>query len=318
MKNNWFRPAFVAKVLLGYFVIMLILVGTINIYRFNYEKSTVLGLKSVKKVPKKLKAKLKRVKRNLTPTPTHPISPTALPSITINNQPPQTGYQRQYVQSDVGIFLVDIVGADLNSTRVVIDTASDGNCGDNCPVMTLSDYVGRSGAFAAINGPYFCPSSYPNCAGKTNSFDTLLMNKNKVYFNSDNNIYSNVPAVIFSGNSARWVSRSLEWGRDTNVDSVIAGQPLLLAENNIIFGGDDDPKKGSRGSRSFIATKGSAVYIGVVKKATVAEVAHVLKVMGLNYALNLDSGGSVALWHEGRYIAGPGRQIPFGILFVKK
>jgi hypothetical protein len=235
-----------------------------------------------------------------------------------NNTPPGAGYSRQSVNSEVGTFLVDIVAADLNNVRVVVDTASDGTCGNDCPVEALGTYAARSGAFAGINGPYFCPASYPGCAGKTNSFDTLLMNKNKTYFNSDNNVYSTVPAVIFSGSSARFVGQSLEWGRDTGVDSVIASQPMLLSGGNVVYGGDDEVKRAGKGSRSFIGTKGSAVYIGVVHNANVAEVARVLKAMGLEYALNLDSGGSTALWSGGRYVVGPGRSTPFGILFVNK
>lgn len=239
-------------------------------------------------------------------------------NVPANNTPPGAGYSRQSVNSEVGSFLVDIVAADLNSTRVVVDTASDGSCGNDCPVDALGNFAARSGAFAGINGPYFCPASYPGCAGKTNSFDTLLMNKNKTYFNSDNNVYSTVPAVIFSGSSGRFVGQSLEWGRDTGVDSVIASQPMLLSGGNVIYGGDDEVKRAGKGSRSFIGTKGSTAYIGVVHNANVAEVARVLKAMGLEYALNLDSGGSTALWSGGRYIVGPGRSTPFGILFVNK
>lgn len=231
---------------------------------------------------------------------------------------PSSGYRRQSVTTEFGTYLVDVIAADLNSTRVQVETASAGDCADNCPVDSLASFVAKSGGFAGINGPYFCPAEYPSCAGKTNSFDTLLMNKNKVYFNSDNNVYSNVPAVIFSGNSARFVSRSSEWGRDTGVDAVIAAQPLLLMNGEVKFTGDGDPKKGSVGSRSFIASKDSTVYIGVVRGATVAEVAYVLKEMGLQHALNLDSGGSTALHADGRYIAGPGRNTPFGIVLVRK
>lgn len=231
---------------------------------------------------------------------------------------PNSGYQRQQVSTDFGTYLVDVIAADLNSTRVQVETASESTCTDNCPVASLGDFVSRSGGYAGINGPYFCPAEYPSCVGKTNSFDTLLMNKNKVYFNSDNNVYSTVPAVIFSGNSARFVGTSQEWGRDTGVDAVIAAQPLLLSSGEVRFGGDGDPKKGSRGSRSFIGTKGSTVYIGVVRGATVAEVAHVLKAMGLEHALNLDSGGSTALYNGGKYLAGPGRSTPFGIVLVRK
>ncbi len=243
----------------------------------------------------------------------------AIPTnVATSNKAPGTGYSRQKVTSDVGEFLVDIIAADLNSTRIIADTTSDSTCGDNCPVMALADYASRSGAYAAINGPYFCPAEYPSCSGKTNSFDTLLMNKNKVYFNSDNNIYSSVPAVIFSGGSARFVRASSEWGRDTSPDSVIAGQPLLLFNGEIMFGGNDVAKQSSKGSRSFIGSAGSTVYIGIVHNASVAEVAHVLKTLGLANAINLDSGGSTAFISNGHYIAGPGRNLPIGILFVRK
>ncbi len=238
-------------------------------------------------------------------------------NVAANNTPPGAGYRRQKVSADIGEYLVDIISADLSSTRVIVDTASDGDCADNCPVLSLAEYAARSGGFAGINGPYFCPAAYPSCAGKTNSFDTLIMNKAKHYFNSDNNVYSSVPAVIFSGNSARFVGQSSQWGRDTGVDSVIAGQPMLLSGGNIVFGGDGEPKRGSKGPRSFIGARGSTVYIGVVHNATVAEVAHVLKALGMENALNLDSGASTGLWNGG-YIIPQGRATPFGIILQRK
>lgn len=238
-------------------------------------------------------------------------------NIVSSNSPPGSGYQRQRVGVLESSFVVDVVAADLSSTRIIVDTASDSDCRDNCPVLSLSDYISRNGAWAGINGSYFCPASYPTCAGRANAFDTLLMNKNKVYFNSENNVYSNVPAAIFLPGSIRFVGRSLEWGRDTGADGVLANQPLLVSGGNIVFGGDGDPKKGSRGTRSFVGSKGNIAYIGVVHNVTVAEMAHVLAALGLENALNLDSGGSTALW-AGGYKAGPGRNIPNAILFVSK
>lgn len=235
----------------------------------------------------------------------------------VSNQPPGSGFSSQQVSSEVGNFLVSMVAGDLSTTRVIVDTASEGTCANDCPVLSLGDYVSRNGAYAGINGSYFCPASYPSCAGKTNSFDTLLMNKNKVYFNSDNNKFSTVPAVIFGSGWVRFVGQSVEWGRDTGIDSMIANQPLLLMGNNVMFTGDGDPKKGSKGARSFVANKGNTVYIGVVYNATVAEGAYALKALGMENALNLDSGGSTALWNGG-YKVGPGRNIPNAILFVRK
>jgi hypothetical protein len=238
-------------------------------------------------------------------------------SITQSNTPPGSGFSVQSVSTDNGSFTVYIVAADLNSTKVIVDTASDGDCGNNCPVMPLSDYVSRSGAFAGINGSYFCPAEYPSCAGKTGSFDLLVMNKNKTYFNSANNVYSTNPAVILSGGSARFVGQALEWGRDTGVDAVLSNYPLLISGGNVVYGGGGDAKFAQVGPRGFIANKGSTVYIGDVLNATMTDNAKVLKALGMDNAMNLDEGGSTALW-SGGYKLGPGRNIPNAILFVHK
>jgi hypothetical protein len=242
------------------------------------------------------------------------VIPANVPS---TNAPPGGGYSRQSVSSDAGTFLVDIVAADLGGTHVYVDTASGGTCTGDCPVLSLADYVARTGAYAGVNGSYFCPADYPSCAGKKNSFDTLLMNKNKVYFNSDNNKYSTVPAVIFGNGFVRFVGQTLDWGRDTSIDSMIAMQPLLVSGGGVVFGGNSDAKEGAAGSRSFVGNKGNTVYIGVVHNATVAQSARVLKALGMDNALNLDDGGSAALWMGG-YKVGPGRSLPNVVLFVKK
>jgi len=256
------------------------------------------------------------------PTPkstTAPVvsSPTPKP-VVINNSPPGAGYSYQYVNVDGKSFPVAIVAADLNSTRVIVDTASDSDCRNDCPVLSLGDYAARNGAYAGINGSYFCPADYAFCADKKNSFDTLLMNKNKTYFNSDNNVYSTVPAAIFSPGSARFVGQSLEWGRDTSVDAVLANYPLLVAGGNINFTeAPNEPKFGGAAPRTFIAAKGNMVYIGIVYQASMGESAKVLKALGMDGALNLDQGGSTTLW-SGGYKAGPGRGIPNAILFVQR
>ena len=143
------------------------------------------------------------------------------------------------------------------------------------------------------------------------------MNKNKTYFNSDNNVYSNNPAVVFGGGYIRFLTAASQWGRDTGIDGMLSNYPLLVFNSNVAFGGDDDPKKGSKGNRSFVANKGNTVYIGVVHSATVAESARALKALGMENALNLDDGGSTALW-SGGYKVGPGRDLPNVILFVGK
>ena len=235
-----------------------------------------------------------------------------------NNIPPGAGFSSQNVSLDGQSFKVSLAAADLNSTRVIIDTASDSDCAKDCPTLSLGDYVGRNGAWAGINGSYFCPADYASCTDKKNSFDTLLMNKNKYYFNSANNVYSTVPAAIFSAGFSRFVSQSSEWGRDTGVDAVIANYPLLIRANNINFTENpNEPKFGGKAARTFISVKGSTVYIGIVYGASMGDSAKVLHALGMDEALNLDQGGSTALWYGG-YKAGPGRGIPNAILFINR
>lgn len=248
---------------------------------------------------------------------TQSAASTTQATATPNNTPPGNGYSFQAVKTDAGTFNVAIIAADLNSTKVIMDTASDSDCSNNCPVMALGDYVARSGAYAGINGPFFCPADYPSCAGKTNSFDTLLMNKNKYYFNSDNNKYSTVPLVYFSGNSMGVRGQTLDWGRDTGVDAVVANFPLYLSGGNNMFGGSNDPKINNKGTRTFVANKGSFAYIGIIYSASSADAASVLKTLGFENALGLDQGGSTALWFNG-YKAGPGRNLPSVLLFIRK
>ncbi len=240
--------------------------------------------------------------------------PTQLP---VSNSPPGSGFSQQVVTIDSGSFVVSIVSADLKTSKLIVDTASEHDCGNNCPVNSLDFYARRSGAFAGVNGPYFCPDTYPTCADKKNSFDTLLMNKNKVYFNSDNNVYSTNPVAIFS-TSSRFEEKGQAWGRDTSVDSVIMGRPLLVFNNSVWFNGNSDSKETSKGNRAFVGATDGTVYIGIVHSATVAQVAQVLAKLGIRNAINLDSGGSAAMWVNGKYIIGPGRNLPFGVLLVKR
>ncbi len=238
-------------------------------------------------------------------------------SLTLASEPPGSGYRRQKVNVGGSEYVVDIATGDLSNTRVIVDTASKESCANDCPVLPLADYAARNGAWAAINGSYFCPASYPSCVGKTNSFDLLVMNKDKTYFNSDNNVYSTNPAVIFQGSSVRFVGKVQEWGRDTGIDSMISNYPLLLMNKDIQFGGNDDAKMSSGSNRAFVAAKGNTVYIGVIHGASVVGAAKILQAMGMEHAINMDSGGSTAMW-AGGYKVGPGRNIPNAILFVRK
>jgi exopolysaccharide biosynthesis protein len=217
--------------------------------------------------------------------------------------------------------MVSIISENASSVKMITDTGNDSDCGNDCSILPLSTYVTRNGGFAGINGTYFCPTDYPSCSGKFNTFNTLVFNSRlKKYFNSDQNVYSEVPMVVQNSDSSfRFMSKSLEWGRDTGIIGGIANHPLLVSGGKSVVdeGSLDDKSRTAKMNRGFIANKGGQIFIGVVHGATVGDSSIVLSALGIDNAINLDGGGSSALYLNGNYIVGPGRDLPNAIVLVK-
>ena len=62
---------------------------------------------------------------------------------------------------------------------------------------------------------------------------------------------------------------------------------------------------------------GTYIYLVVVTNATVTDTAYVMQALGARDALNLDGGGTAALWIGGGYKVGPGRLLPNAIVLTK-
>lgn len=228
-----------------------------------------------------------------------------------SNSLPGSGYSRQKVSTARGEFVIAMVVAP--GARVVVETASEGDCTDNCPTKSLAEHIASSGGFAGINGAYFCPPDYPRCQGKVNSFDTLAVNgRTKAVLNRANNVYSTVPLVAAYGTSLSFYDQTVQWGVDGSSTGALANHPRLVRDGSIATGDE-----GSRGTRGFIGTKDGVVVIGHVFAASLVDTAEVLKTLGLQQALNLDGGGSSALWSDGSYRVGPGRSLPTAIVLVR-
>lgn len=224
------------------------------------------------------------------------------------------GLNRQSVQIDSGSFTVTFISADLSSTRILTDSVSENDCVDTtCPTKPLADYVSSNGGFAGINGSYFCPPDYAQCADKPGSFGTLLFNSRlSKYINSDNNKFSTVPMFVqTSDHGTRFMGQTVEWGRDTGIIGGIANYPLLVSG-----GQPATSDETGGGGRNFIGVKNGRVYIGRVNGANLSQAAKVLSTLGMENALNLDTGGSTALYYNGSYVFGPGRLLPNAVILA--
>ena len=228
-----------------------------------------------------------------------------------SNTAPSSGYSRQKVSTTRGEFVVSMVVAP--GARAVIETASDSDCTDNCPIKSLVEYVSANGGFAGINGSYFCPPDYPQCQGKVNSFDTLAVNgRSKAVLNRANNVYSTVPLVASYGTSLSFYDQTVQWGADASSGGGLANYPRLLRDGSVTT-----TQENGKGTRGFIGMKDGAIVIGHIFGASFADAAEVLKTLGLQNAMNLDGGGSSALWADGGYKVGPGRGLPNAIVLVR-
>ncbi len=239
------------------------------------------------------------------------VPKVSVPTATSSNSLPGSGYSRQKVATSRGEFVISMIVAP--GARAVIETASDNDCSDNCPTKTLAEHISASGGFAGINGAYFCPPDYPKCQGKVNSFDTLAVNgRTKAVLNRANNVYSSVPLVAAYGSSLSFYDQTVQWGADGSGGGGLANYPRLLRD-----GGVATTEENGKGTRGFIGVKDGAIVIGHIYGASFGDSAEVLKTLGLQNALNLDGGGSTALWYEGSYKAGPGRSLPTAIVLVR-
>lgn len=230
-------------------------------------------------------------------------------------------YERKQIQTSRGTFTIDMATINLGnpSLRIISDTANSDNCSDNCPTKPLAQYVSESGGFAGINGSYFCPPDYASCAGKVASFDTPVYNSRlSKIINSDKLFWNGRAFFAFDkSNQARFFGEARDYNGMSlsagmgNFPALIAGRQKVLNESVL-----DDKLRVAKINRGGIGNKGHFLYILVARAATVGDLAAIFEALGADDAMNLDGGGSSALFYNG-YKVGPGRSLPNALIFVQ-
>jgi exopolysaccharide biosynthesis protein len=252
-------------------------------------------------------------------------APTSTPTSTssASDSTAYSKYEKKNISSSRGTFTVDMITLELGSShiKVVTDTASDEDCYDNCPTKSLSSYVSQNGGFAGINGTYFCPADYSNCAGQTNSFFWKVYNSRLgKMINCCNNLGENDPFLAFtsSGSPKYFTAWSQRGGYA--VYAGINSKPGLIhnGANVLDVNSLDDKQRTVKSNRGALGLKGTTLYAVVARSATVIDLAEIMKSIGVDDAMNIDGGGSSALIYKGSYKAGPGRSIPNAVIFVEQ
>lgn len=229
-------------------------------------------------------------------------------------------------------FWADIIEINLNNPnlKIITDTANEDDCTGRCPAKTLIDYVlDNDDAFAVINGSYFDTSW-----SKLNYYFFPVYNSrlNKFINTGQLRYPTTGPIMVFDENNKFYYFKdSRDFASVENFESkygvklqaAIGNKPRLIEnkQNLLIDWEVDYSQLNNKALRNAIAFKADnfagkgTVYLVVLRDSTVVDLAEILKLMEVDYAINLDGGGSSALYYNGEYMIGPGRNIPNAILF---
>ncbi len=255
-----------------------------------------------------------------TPTPRPTSTPKPTPKPIVGS--PGTGLTSGTVQTPKGNFSTTVLSFDMTRTKMITDSASDGDCTTNCPTKSLAEYVSKNGGSSGINGTYFCPATYPDCSSKTNSFDfPVYISRLNKWASGFALSWSHRRAIVYQdGSGVHYQHNSA--GFSGGLSSGIINYPGLVDGGNVQI---DDNQSGLSDKQQVKNTKLSLCVVNsqklqavIAKNVTMLEFAHVNKALGCQGALNLDTGGSLAMYYGGRYLYGPGRALPNAVIFAPK
>ncbi len=229
-----------------------------------------------------------------------------------------TGYSYVNVGTEKGTFGVHLIKLPLSGVNVRTTSASSDDCKDNCPTKSLQQFVSDNNGFAGINGAYFCPPDYSACGGKVNSSDYAFYHSSKgKWLNKGALSWSETGLMTFNGSSAQFYKKSSEFG-GSGVSAGISNYPSLLKNGEVIVKDSSlTSYQKIKGTRGAIGVGGENIYLAIIYNASVEEAAYAMRALGAQHALNLDGGGSSAMYIDGRYVVGPGRSLPNAIILTR-
>ncbi|MEY4744632.1 MAG: hypothetical protein RL272_577 [Candidatus Parcubacteria bacterium] len=250
---------------------------------------------------------------------------------TIDDDLPST-HRSLTVHTGGGSFKIELVKLQKDRYRMITGTGDGRDCGGPCAAKDLAAYAAAANAETGIHGSYFCPPDYADCAAKVNTFlSPFFDSPARAMVNAGSLVVHDGPMLAYSADGQyRYFHRTKDFGgsvaafetsRATTLEAAASNYPSLIENGNVVVTGEsrlDDGMKTAKGVRGGIGTDDRFVYLVIARGATVPDLADIMKSLGAKDALNLDGGGSAALWYGGKYVFGPGRLLPNAVLFAPR
>ena len=229
------------------------------------------------------------------------------------------GYSYSTVTTERGtkhqVFLIKLP---LSSVKVRTLAAISSDCSRDCDTKSLADYVKDAGGYAGIAGSYTCPADYAECANKKWSFDYALYDSSdEKWINKDALSWNKTGMITFNGRSASFYKETSDYDGD-GVDAAISNFPTLLKDSDVVTDeGDVTSYQKVKGLRGAVGVGGENLYLAYITNASVEDAAYVMKALGAKNSLNLDGGGTAAMYINGGYVVGPGRPLANAVVLVR-
>ena len=231
---------------------------------------------------------------------------------------PSSGYSGMSITTEKGNHYVYLIKVPLNSVKIKTVAAVGSDCSNNCATKSLAEYVNENGGFAGMNGSYACPPDYSSCAGKVNSFDFALYDSNdKKWFNKDALTWFKTGMITFKGGSFKFYKKTSEYSGGS-VSAGVSNFPTLLKNGKVVTGdGDITSYQKVKALRGAIGVGDGNLFLAHITNATVEDAAYAMRALGADHALNLDGGGTAAMYINGSYVVGPGRSLANAIVLIR-
>lgn len=246
-------------------------------------------------------------------------------------RPPISGnssYDAYSMTTSTGTFSVRTITMRRDAFTMVTDAANTSDCEADCAAQPLASYIAENGAFAGIHGSYFCPPDYSDCTAKTYSYLPPVFNSAlDTMLNDDTLIFHDRPIIARTADNAlHYFHRASDFGENLADYEAMTGSTITAAIGNwpsLIEGGvsviGSEPTESAfanKSTRGGIGWDDEYYYVVIASSASVTDLSSIFEVLGADYAMNLDGGGSSAMYYDGSYKIGPGRLLPNAIVFT--
>ncbi|WP_037283895.1 phosphodiester glycosidase family protein [Saccharibacillus sacchari] len=228
-------------------------------------------------------------------------------------------YRQQVFYSGGAAFRANIVTVQLMHPRVSLDAAFAHNKAGT--VQNLKWIASENYAYAAINATYF--DAYSSAIYRA-PYGYLVSKGNMKFVNGG----SNLTVFAYDQNHMTRLIPGLKFGQAYaagQVEGAVQAGPLLV-QNGVVA--VNAPREGFRdpailrgqAARSAIGiTRNHELIMVTTPKASMPQLARIMKQAGAYQAMNLDGGASSGLYLNGKYITKPGRPVSNALLVkVKK